>query len=203
MNVDDRPAASHMDQISQLVLHERQARDRGWWHEMAATYWPDSQVNLSWYTGDGSGFVARSQEMSGRGHRSVHRLSRPVIHLATDRAWVEVPASIEVRTRVDGVLVDLISYTRISYRVERRDGRWAILALDAIYERDILNPAVPGATVAIPEDEINTFRPSYALLAWHLHRSGYQIGAGLLGDDDPGPRDQFYAQTLEWLHSAR
>ena len=44
--------------ITQVVLAERQGRDRGWWDQMLAAYWPDSTVRLSWYTGDGAGFVA-------------------------------------------------------------------------------------------------------------------------------------------------
>ncbi|MEV4136729.1 hypothetical protein AB0J72_31700 [Dactylosporangium sp. NPDC049742] len=57
----------------QVVLLERQARDRGWWDQMRACYWPDSTVALSWYTGDGPGFVDASRAMAAAGNASVHR----------------------------------------------------------------------------------------------------------------------------------
>ncbi|MFD4668877.1 nuclear transport factor 2 family protein [Lentzea sp. NPDC058450] len=188
-------------EITQLVLHERQGRDRGWWDQQAACFWPDSVVTLSWFTGSGPDFVARSREMSGRGDVSVHRLSPPAVHVAGDRGWAEVPAAIEVRTVLDGVLADLVSYTRVSYRVERRDGRWGIVGLDAIYERDTLTAVLPGT--ALPAPDVARFRRSYAFLAWYLDRRGYPLTDGLPGDDRPEQRDEFYAETLKWLHSGR
>lgn len=185
--------------ITRLVLSERQARDRGWWSRMADAYWPDSQVDLSWYSGDGAGFVAASEAMSGRGDRSVHRLSPPVVDVVDDRGWAEVPAVIEVRTTVDGVLADLASYTRINYRCERRDDVWRVLSLDCVYERDTIAPVLPGATLRLPAGELDRFRPSYAVLAWHLDRRGYPIGGDLLGDDRPVERDAHYERTLAWL----
>ncbi|MEZ0362351.1 hypothetical protein ACAG26_01415 [Mycobacterium sp. pUA109] len=50
--------------ITRLVLRERQGHDRGWWDQMAAAYWPDSTVHLTWYRGDGPGFVAGSKDVS-------------------------------------------------------------------------------------------------------------------------------------------
>lgn len=190
---------SEIDVIAQTVLLERQGRDRGWWDQMRACYWPDSRVTLSWYEGDGPGFVAASEAMSGRGDASVHRLSPPVVQAVGDRAFVEVPAGIEVRTEVDGVLVDLASYTRILYRLERRDGRWGITALDCVYERDTLTPAVPGRTVNIDPDELARFRAPYAVLAWHLSRRGYHVSDDLLGDDRPEATAACYADALRWL----
>ncbi|MGI5472989.1 nuclear transport factor 2 family protein [Streptomyces sp. CA-132043] len=190
---------SDIDVVTQTVLLERQARDRGWWDRMRACYWPDSTVFLSWYRGDGPGFVAASEAMSGRGDASVHRLSPPAVQIVGDRAFVEVPAGIEVRTVVDDVAADLVSFTRIIYRLERRDGRWGITALDCVYERDTLSPAVPGRHIAIAPQDLAAYRAPYAILAWHLARRGYDVASDLLGDDRPDRTAAFYAETLEWL----
>src|SRR6201999_3803632 len=56
--VDD-PAA-----LAQLAPCERQGRDRGWWEEMAGSFWPDSRDTVTWYDGDGPGFAARSRGMA-------------------------------------------------------------------------------------------------------------------------------------------
>ncbi|MET9254544.1 nuclear transport factor 2 family protein [Streptomyces sp. NPDC003717] len=188
-----------IDEVTQLVLRERQGRDRGWWDQMRACYWPDSTVTVSWYRGDGPGFVDGSEAMSGRGDLSVHRLSPPVVQIVADRAFVEVPAAIEVRTEIDGVSADLVSYTRIVYRAGRREGRWGILSLDCVYERDTAQPAVPGTRLAIPPEELAPYRPPYAILARQLARRGYDVNTDLLGDDQPERTAAFYAETLRWL----
>ena len=185
--------------VTQLVLRERQARDRGWWSEMERAFWPESRVTITWFSGDGPGFVAASAAMAARGVASVHRLSPPAVRISGDRAWAEAPATIEARAVVDGVPADLVSATRLNYRAERRGSRWGIVALDAIYERDSFTAVVPGAAVAVPAAELAAFRPSYALLAWYLSQNGYAIGADLLGDDQPAARDEFYRQTWAWL----
>ncbi|TFC86369.1 nuclear transport factor 2 family protein [Cryobacterium sp. TMT4-31] len=186
--------------LEQVVLRERQARDRSWWPQMAATYWPDSRVHLTWYAGDGPGFVTASERMSHRGDRSVHRLSAPVVHRGGDRAWLELPAAIEVRSDVNDVPVDLVSYTRIGYRLERREDEWRIAALDVVYERDTIAAVLPGTQIDLPHHAFAGYRSSYAVLAWHLHRRGYDVSGDLLGDDQPGPRDEYYANTFAWLH---
>ncbi|MFD0019912.1 nuclear transport factor 2 family protein [Streptomyces sp. NPDC058382] len=188
------------DLVTQTVLRERQGRDRGWWDRMRNCYWPDSRVNLSWYRGTGPGFVEASEAMAGRGDASVHRLSPPVVRIVADRAFVELPAGIELRTDIEGVAVDIVSYTRIVHRLERRDGRWGILRLDCVYERDTIGPVLPGSHVAIAPDDLAPYRASYAILAWHLARRGYEVSPGLLGDDRPGETAAFYAETLKWLN---
>ena len=42
------------DDVTQLVLRERQSRDRGWYEEMAACFAEDSVVQMSWFTGSGA-----------------------------------------------------------------------------------------------------------------------------------------------------
>jgi hypothetical protein len=68
-------------EIEQLILHERQGRDCGWWQQMRDALAEDSTVNLSWYTGDGAGFVDGSERMSSHGDKAVHRLSPPIVHV--------------------------------------------------------------------------------------------------------------------------
>jgi hypothetical protein len=195
----ERLPVSDINEVTQLILHERQGRDRGWWQQMRDAFWPDSTVNLSWFTGSGPDFVARSEDMSGRGDRSVHRIAAPVVHVHGDRAYAEAATAVEFQIDLDGVRADLISYTRLNYRLERRNGTWGVLSLDAIYERDTLAPKVPGQNIPIAPEVIKGRRPSYALLAYYLDRRGYRVGTDLLGDDQPARVDAFYAGLLAWL----
>jgi len=189
--------------VTQVVLNERQGRDRGWWDLMAALYWPDATVKLSWYEGAAAGFVAGSAAMAERGSVALHHLFAPVVHVRGDRAYVEVSVAMRIQVEVDSVAAELISYTRLNYRLERRQGNWRILSLNAIYEYVTLTPLVPGQVIHVPADELARFRPSYAILAWNLARSGGLPAKDELGDDRPEEVAAFYADTWAWLAGDR
>jgi hypothetical protein len=185
--------------VTQLVLHERQARDRGWWGRMRECFAAQSTVRLSWFQGSGADFVSGSERMAGRGDLSRHRLGPPVVDINGDRALAEVSAGIELRTDLAGVEVDLISYARLIYRAQFIDGRWQIVSLDPIYERDSLTPAIPGTVVRLDPAELTGLRSSYRLLAHLLRLRGYDVRDDLYGDDQPETVDAFHRDAQEWL----
>jgi len=160
--------------VAQVVLHERQGRDRGWWEQMGKCFWPDSTVRLSWYDGDGPGFVAGSETLAQAGLVTTHQMFSPVVHVHGDKAHVEAPTTVRAAVVVDAVRGDVLSHTRLNYRLERRDGEWRILSLAR-------------------------FRASYAILAWDAWRSGRSVSDHLLGDDRPEPVAAFYAELRKWL----
>lgn len=190
-------------EITQLVLKERQGRDRGWWDQMGACYADDATVRLSWFRGSGLEFVAESQKMASRGDKAVHRLSPPVVHQQDDRAVVELPAVIELRTVVDDIEVDLASAARLYYRVEVRDGRWLITALDPVYEHDRLTPAHPGVTLPVRPADVASYRPPYRFLCYVFSRRGYPVGDDLYGEDRPAEVTRFYETAFAWLSGGK
>jgi SnoaL-like domain len=192
------------DEIVQLVLRERQSRDRGWYDRMAECFAEDSVVEMSWFQGSGARFVQATREMAGRGDYAVHRLSPPTVHIAGDRALAELPLIIEWRVEIDGVEADLASACRSQYRAERGHDRvWRITRITSIYEKDTLTPALPGTRLGIDPTELLGFRPSYRCLAWYLNRKGYHVGPDLLGDDQPEPVQRQYQAEMTWLHQSR
>lgn len=185
--------------VAQTVLHERQCRDRAWWDQMARCFWPDSTVRLSWYDGDGPGFVAGSKKITEAGLVTVHRMYAPVVHLSGAKALVEASAAVSTTVDVNGIAGDLVSHARLNYRLHRRDGQWRILSLDSIYEHVTLAPAVPGQPIAVDPAELTPFRPSYCLLAWQAWRAGRATSSDLLGDDRPEAVAAFYYNMFRWL----
>ena len=193
---------AHVDavtEIIQLVLRERQGRDRGWWTQMAACFHPDSRVTLSWFDGPGSEFVARSRKMSESGLRMVHRPSPPAVHLHEDRAVLELPVAVERRLLLDGVEADLTSFTRLLYQLERLVIGWKILFMNAIYERDTLAPAIPGTTLNVDHERIAQFRPSYRFVAYDISLGGRSMTSNLYGDDQPERVEALYKAAFDWL----
>ncbi len=192
---------SDIEEVTQLILLERQGRDRGWWEQMAACFHPDSHVSLSWFNGTGADFTARSRVMSESGLRPLHRLSPPTIHLNRARGFVELPAAIEVRFLMGGVEAELISYSRLLYSVERR-AKWKIRSLAVIYERDTLTPAVPGTKLDIDPERFSSFRTSYRCLSYHISLRGLQPPPDLYGDDQPERSQGLYNEIFGWLHES-
>ena len=124
---------------------------------------------------------------------------QPELHIVENRGFVELPDSVEVRFPIAGVEADLISYSRLLYRVERRDLAWKILSLTVIYERDTLTPAVPGTTLAVDSAQFSRFRPSYRCLAYHISLRGQPVPDDLPGDDQPDHKNALYDKMLLWL----
>lgn len=182
----------------QLVLRERQARDCCWWDEARNCFHPDSTVNVGWFVGSGEEFVAGSARMAAAGGNTAHRLAAPIVHLNGIRAVVILGLVITSRAVIDGQELDLIADGRIVYRTERRNGQWRIAAMDCVYGRDTLTPAVPGQSLTIPPEELARFRPSYRMLAWSFTRRGIPVRDDLLGDDQPDRIREFHHETFTW-----
>jgi hypothetical protein len=194
--------ASAVEEVTQLVLRERQCRDRGWWEEMAACFAADSVVDMSWYTGSGPGFLAESRRMAdgGWGGHSVHRLSPPAVRVRGNRAVAELPLGIEFRISIGGIEADLISYARSQYRARRSADAWRITRITSIYERDTLLPSVPGTRLEVDPAEFAGYRPSYRCLAWYLGQRGLQLPPDLPGDDQPDAVARQYQADTAWLN---
>ncbi len=161
-------------EITQLVLRERQGRDRGWWEQMAACYHAQSMVAPS-------------------------RWSPPVVQVNGDRAVVEAPATIELRTSLDGVEADLVSYARLLYRIQRHAATWQIHELTCIYERDTLTPAVSGTVLNVEPERLKQFRAPYRYLGYQLALTGRTVGDDLYGDDYPDRVTDLYRSAFDWL----
>jgi hypothetical protein len=182
----------------QLVLREREARDRRWWEDMRDCFAEDSFVALTWYQGSGNGFVDGSAAMALGGVPSRHRLSPPVVRIAGDRAAISLPIIIENYATVNDVECVLSTYARHLYRLERFDGAWKIVRLDAIYERDELTSSIPGQTARIDPSELEGLRSPYRLLAWKLRGAGYEVPQDLPGDDRPEEVARIYGEAFAW-----
>jgi SnoaL-like protein len=187
--------------LVQLIAHEREGRDRGWWDQMASCYHRDSRVRSMWFTGTGHEFATASRGMATRGDHARHRLSVPSVNLRGERAVVSVPMAIELRIELHGVEADLISYARAIYRLERRDGQHGICDLSTIYERDTLTPVVPGDEIPIDRQRLATLPASYRMLAYYFAIRGYDVNPDLPGDDRPASAEAVVTEAFTWLKS--
>ena len=185
--------------VVDVVAHEREGRDRGWWDQMAGCYHHDSRVRSMWFTGTGEQFAAASRAMAERGDHARHRLSVPSVHRHGRRAVVSMPMAIELRVDVHGVEADLVSYARGIYRMERRGGQPKICDLSTIYERDTLTAVVPGTSLSVDHERLAAMPASYRMLAYYFDIRGYPVDPDLPGDDRPAMAEALLTEAFDWL----
>ena len=83
--------------------------------------------------------------------------------------------TISQRGPVDGVLVDVVCTGRFYDFFEQRDGRWAIVRRQPIYEKDRMDPVDPGARLALDPELLSRFPEGYRHLAYLQTKLGFTI----------------------------
>ena len=121
-------------------------RDQGKWPQLLATFVPDGQIAVSWFSGSFREFVDRCTQSFNAGQRSKHHIFPSLVRVAGERAVAETNIVILVRQKIGGALADMTSYARFLDRLEKTSGRWAIVERCAIYERDRLASCLRQAT---------------------------------------------------------
>jgi hypothetical protein len=136
--------------------------------------------------------------MARRGVPAKHRLAPILVTLSGNRAVASLTAIIDLPVKMKGVDATLSTHSRFLYRAEKREGRWGIIGFDAIYMRDELTPTIPGQVISIDPKEVESFRPTYRLLSYHLKSQGYAIDSGLPGDDRPDLVEALDKEVFGW-----
>ena len=124
------------------------SRDHGDWEGLVACFHPDATVKISWYEGSALGFVERSKQAAAArkpDERSAHWLGNFRATVNGNRALLESDVQILSRDYLDGILFDCTCYGRFFDLIERREDTWRIARWTCIYDKDRLDPVVPGA----------------------------------------------------------
>ena len=150
-----------MDEALQRRLDIEEIRDvrRRWaygrdlceWDLLRSVFHPDATVHVSWFKGPAMDFVQRSSELGKQirpEEHSKHWFGNMRTEVQGNRAIQETDVQVLIRAYIDGVLFDNTSWARFYDRFEKRDGAWKILQMTCIYEKDRLDPVVPGTAPA-------------------------------------------------------
>jgi Tfp pilus assembly protein PilE len=194
MDANDKYACAELIQAWGLY------RDQGKWPQLLATFVPQGEIAVSWFSGSFREFVDRCRQSFEAGQRSKHQIFPSIVRVAGERACAETNIVILVRQTIAGVLADLTSYARFVDRLERRDGRWAIAERAAVYERDRLDPVERAAnfeTLLAAEDH-SVYPPAYRYMAARLKAAGRALAPVVHHDGAPHTA-QLYARYAAWL----
>jgi hypothetical protein len=206
MDVNEKYACAELIQAWGLY------RDQGKWPELLATFVPEGQIAVSWFSGSFPEFVDRCRKGFDAGQRSKHHIFPSVVRVAASgrsrpssratRAVAETNIVILVRQKIDGVLVDMTSYARFLDRLERGSGRWAIVERTAIYERDRLDPVEPSEAFGklFTATDLSVYPEAYRYMAARLVAAGRALAPVVYRDGSPHT-DQVYVRYDAWLGS--
>jgi|ERR1700704_1882532 hypothetical protein len=175
-------------------------RDQGKWSALLATFVPDGQIAVSWFSGSFREFVERCRQSFEAGQRSKHHIFPPLVRVAGERAVAETNIVILVRQKIGGALADMTSYARFLDRLERRSGRWAIVERAAIYERDRLDPVEPSEAFEqlFAATDLSIYPEPYRYMAARLTAAGRAL-APVVYSDGSAHTAQLYARYDAWL----
>jgi hypothetical protein len=173
-------------------------RDAGDWERFATVWHEDGWMTATWFQGPARQFIEASREAFRRRVHILHSLGGWTCEIAGLRAISQVKMTIHQRAALDGIPVDVACMGRFYDFFEKRDGRWAIVRRQPIYEKDRLDPVDPSATLRLDAALLARYPEGYRHLAYLQAMNGFQVKAGLPGLWGPEV-ERLYAEGRAWL----
>ncbi len=173
-------------------------RDSGDWENFRTVWHDDGVMMATWFQGTGEEFIKVSIEGWNKGVSILHFLGGNSIELAGHRAISQTKMTISQRAKVHDVVVDVVCTGRFYDFFEKRDGRWAIVHRQPIYEKDRMDPVSPSAQLQLDESILAQYPEGYRHLAYLQQGIGYPVKKdmpGLKGDKV----QELYARGKRWL----
>ena len=176
-------------------------RDAGDWDRFATVWHSDGWMTATWFQGPAQKFIEVSRQGFDRGVNILHFLGGWSCDLAGPRAISQTKMTINQRAFVDDVLSDVVCTGRFYDFFEKRDGRWAIVRRQPIYEKDRLDPVDPSAELKLDADLLAKFPEGYRHLAYLQSKNGFSVKLDLPGLRGPAV-EKLYAEGKSWLSGA-
>jgi hypothetical protein len=172
--------------------------DSGDWERFATVWHDDAWMTATWFQGPATEFQKARRAGFERGVSIIHFLGGTTIELAGQRAIAQTKMTIDQRASVDGVVVDAVCTGRFYDFFAKRDGRWAIVRRQPIYEKDRLDPVAPGTKLDLDATLLAKFPEGYRHLGYLQTKAGFSVRLGLPGLRGPEVA-KLYAEGAAWL----
>lgn len=187
--------------IAEVIQNWAVWRDAGDWERFRTVWHDDGWMTATWFQGPAEKFIAVSQAGFDRGVSILHFLGGISVDLNDHRATAQTKMTISQRGLVDGVLVDVVCTGRFFDFLAKRNGRWAIVRRQPIYEKDRMDPVSPDARLTLDAALLDSFPEGYRHLAYLQTRLGFTIKKDL-----PQLKGEavmrLYAEGLAWREGA-
>jgi SnoaL-like domain len=202
--IDQYPGGAVTDEaadrqaIRELIENWAVWRDAGDWERFRGVWHSDGRMMATWFQGSAEEFIRVSREGFARGVRILHFLGGTSVDVAGDRAVAQTKMTISQRAEVHGVACDVVCTGRFYDFLERREGRWAIVLRQPIYEKDRLDPLDPAARLELDQATLRRFPEGYRHLAYLQAGIGYDVKPDMPGLTGPEV-EALYRRGREWL----
>jgi hypothetical protein len=187
--------------IAEVVANWAIWRDAGDWDRFRTVWHADGWMTATWFQGPAEKFVEVSRAGFEKGVSILHFLGGTSVEVKGERGIAQTKMTISQRGAVDGVVVDVVCTGRFYDFFAKRDGRWAIVRRQPIYEKDRMDPVDPGAKLALDPALLERFPEGYRHLAYLQTKLGFTIKLDLpqlKGD----VVQQLYGHGRAWLDGA-
>jgi hypothetical protein len=175
--------------------------DSGDWQKFATVWHDDGWMTATWFQGPATEFQKARRAGFERGVSIIHFLGGTTCEIAGTRAIAQTKMTINQRAAVDGVVADVVCTGRFYDFFANRDGRWAIVRRQPIYEKDRLDPVEPGAKLSLDAALLASFPEGYRHLGYLQTKAGFKVRLGLPGLRGPEVQ-KLYAEGAAWLAGA-
>ena len=173
-------------------------RDAGDWERFATVWHEDGWMSATWFQGPAQKFIEVSRAGFERGVSILHFLGGFTCDIAGNRAIAQTKMTINQRASVDGLQVDVVCTGRFYDFLEKRNGRWAIVRRQPIYEKDRMDPVEPSRRVMLDVVLLDTFPEGYRHLGYLQSKNGFTVKGGLPGLRGPAV-ETLYGEGRDWL----
>ncbi|GAA4499816.1 nuclear transport factor 2 family protein [Actinoallomurus oryzae] len=185
--------------IRELVENWAVWRDAGDWERFATVWHPvDGWMTATWFQGPAAEFIAASREGFERGVSILHFLGGHTADIAGDRAVAQTKMTINQRSVIDGVEVDVVCTGRFYDFCARHDGEWTIVRRQPIYEKDRLDVVDPASRLELDPELLARFPVGYRHLGLAQTKAGFTVKLGLPGLTGAAV-ERLYVEGTEWL----
>ena len=173
-------------------------RDAGHWERFRGVWHADGRMMATWFQGTAEEFIAVSRAGFEKGVNILHFLGGNSVDIAGNRAISQTKMTISQRAKVHDVTVDVVCTGRFYDFFEKRDGRWAIVLRQPIYEKDRMDPVDPAERLSLDATLLSRFPEGYRHLAYLQTVIGFKVKPDMPGLKGPEV-EALYARGRAWL----
>jgi hypothetical protein len=173
-------------------------RDAGHWERFRGVWHADGRMMATWFQGTAEEFIAVSRAGFEKGVNILHFLGGNSVDIAGNRAISQTKMTISQRAKVHDVTVDVVCTGRFYDFFEKRDGRWAIVLRQPIYEKDRMDAVDPAARLSLDPTLLARFPEGYRHLAYLQTVIGFKVKPDMPGLKGPEV-EALYARGRAWL----
>ena len=174
-------------------------RDAGDWERFRSVWSDDGMMMATWFQGSADEFIRVSKDGWNRGVSILHFLGGTSIDLTGKRAIAQTKMTISQRAEVDGVVCDIVCTGRFYDFFQKCKRGWRVVHRQPIYEKDRIDPVVPGKEPELDREILALFPEGYRHLAYAQTKIGYTVKRDMPGLKGPEV-ETLYEKGRAWLN---